>query len=82
MSVIAAATNTVTATIAVGGEPVAFGVFIARPIFAGTPGFSNCHGQSVAALAQEFGGLSAAATALGFPSVKALQAAIKAFCHD
>lgn len=81
MSVIAAATNTVTATIAVGTEPVALGVFIARPSFAGTPGFSNCHGQSVAALAQEFGGLSAAA-GFGFPSVKELQAAITAFCHS
>jgi len=48
---------------------------------AGTPGFSNCHGQSVAALAQQFGGLNAAAAALGFPSVQALQDAIRAFCR-
>ena len=82
VSVIAAVTNTVTATVAVGSAPFALGVFIARASFAGTPGFSNCHGQSVAALAQEFGGLSAAAAGLGFPSVKALQAAITAFCHS
>jgi hypothetical protein len=50
------------------------------PKFAGTPGFSNCHGQSVAALAQQYGGLHAAAIALGFPSVPALQNAITAFC--
>jgi hypothetical protein len=56
--------------------------FLATPIrFAGTPGFSNCHGQSVAALTQQFGGLNAAAAALGFPSVQALQNAIKAFCQ-
>jgi hypothetical protein len=48
--------------------------------FAGTPGFSNCHGQSVAPLAQQYGGLDAAAKALGYPSVKELQDAIRAFC--
>jgi hypothetical protein len=48
--------------------------------FAGTPGFSNCHGKSVAALAQQYGDLTAAAAALGLPSVPALQAAIKTFC--
>jgi hypothetical protein len=49
--------------------------------FAGTPGFSNCPGQSVAALALQYGGLDAAAKALGFPSAKALQDAIRAFCR-
>jgi hypothetical protein len=48
--------------------------------FAGTPGAANCHGQSVAALAQKYGGLHAAATALGFSSVGDLQAAILTFC--
>lgn len=52
-----------------------------EPTFAGTPGASNCHGQSVAALAKQFGGLDAAAAALGFPSVKALQTAIRTFCR-
>jgi YVTN family beta-propeller protein len=81
VSVIETATNTVIATIPVGTEPVAFGIFIQpAPRFAGTPGHSNCHGQSVAALARQFGGLNAAATALAFSSVKALQNAILAFC--
>ena len=61
-------------------DPWAFGVFIIRPSFAGTPRFSNCHGQSVAALVHEYGGLSAAAAALGFYSVQTLQNAITAFC--
>jgi YVTN family beta-propeller protein len=87
VSVISTATNTVTGSpIPVGTFPEAFGVFIQPAIpparkFAGTPGFSNCHGQSVAALAQQFGGLKAAAAALGFPSVQALQDAIKTFCR-
>jgi hypothetical protein len=50
------------------------------PIFAGQPGAPNCHGKSVSALAHQHGNLSAAASALGFSSVKALQAAIRAFC--
>jgi probable HAF family extracellular repeat protein len=55
--------------------------FIATPLtFAGTPGRPNCHGQSVAALARQYGGLKAAAAALGFSSVSALQNAIRAFC--
>jgi YVTN family beta-propeller protein len=81
VSVIDIATNTVTATIPVGSFPVAFGVFIQPPQLAWTSGFSNCHGQSISALAQQFGGLGAAAAALGLPSVKALQDAIKTFCH-
>jgi hypothetical protein len=51
------------------------------PVFAGTPGKANCHGKSVSALAREFGGLYAAATALGFDSVDALQNAILVFCE-
>ena len=69
VSVIATATNTVTAAITVGSGPVAFGVFIIRPSFAGTQGFSNCHGLSVSALARRWA--NAAAAALGLPSVKA-----------
>ena len=48
--------------------------------FAGTPGQANCHGVSVSALARQFGGLEAAASALGFASVQALQDAIREFC--
>ena len=56
--------------------------FIATPAptFAGTPGYSNCHDKSVSALAQQFGGLNAAAAALGYPSAQTLQAAIRTFC--
>src|SRR5262245_57720969 len=53
----------------------------ATGVFAGTPGEANCHGQSVSALARQFGGLSNAAAALGCPSVQALQHAITAFCR-
>jgi hypothetical protein len=49
---------------------------------AGTPGKANCHGKSVSALAKQFGGLSAAATALGFSSVAELQGGIKTFCRE
>jgi YVTN family beta-propeller protein len=82
VSVIDAATNTVTATVMVGPLPVAFGIFIRpSPRFAGTPGQSNCFGQSVSALAQQYHGLNAAAAALGYSSVKALQTAIMEFCE-
>jgi uncharacterized repeat protein (TIGR03803 family) len=49
-------------------------------VFAGTPGMSSCQGKSVSALAKQYGGLDAAAAALGYPSVAALQNAIKAWC--
>ena len=49
--------------------------------FAGMPGEANCQGESVSALARPHGGLDAAAAALGFPSVQALQEAIRAFCE-
>lgn len=48
---------------------------------AGTPGQANCNGQSISALAEQFGSLSAAASALGFASVKALQDSFQAFCE-
>jgi hypothetical protein len=54
-------------------------VFV-QPVFAGTPGTSNCYGQSVSAEARQFGGLNAAAAALGFSNVNELQNAILAFC--
>jgi hypothetical protein len=52
----------------------------AQPVFAGTPGKSNCHGQSVSALARQYKGLNAAAAALGYADVSALQSAMMAFC--
>ena len=57
--------------------PQAFGEFIIRPHFVGTQHFSNCVGQSVAAL----GNLNAAASRLGFYSVQGLQNAIRTFCR-
>jgi 3-oxoacyl-[acyl-carrier protein] reductase len=42
-----------------------------QPAFAGTPGKANCCGKSVSALAGQYGGLNAAAAALGFPSAVA-----------
>ena len=48
---------------------------------AGTPGHANCHGKSISALARQFGGINAAASALGFSSVAALQDGLKAFCE-
>jgi YVTN family beta-propeller protein len=82
VSVIDTATNTVIATIPVGNAPDAFGMFIQPPTprFAGVPGSNNCQGTSVSALATKFGGLDAAAAALGFSNVQGLQDAIRAFC--
>jgi hypothetical protein len=48
--------------------------------FAGQPGARSCEPTSVAALTEQFGSLDAAASALGFSSVNALQSAIVAFC--
>jgi YVTN family beta-propeller protein len=81
VSVIATATETVIATIAVGNNPVSFGIFIQpAPRFAGTPGKANCYGKSVSALVRQYKGLNAAAHALGFRSVDALQDAILEYC--
>jgi YVTN family beta-propeller protein len=87
--VIDTATNAVLAVVSVGIQPVAFGAFIRQPAavaaagppFAGTPREPDCHGKSVSALAKQFGGLPAAATARGFSSVPALQDAINVFCR-
>src|SRR6185369_15511740 len=46
----------------------------------GTPGQPNCHGQSVAGLANQFGGIDAAASTLGFSSADALHAGFELFC--
>jgi hypothetical protein len=60
------------------GVPLA--LVVTQPGFAGTPGRANCHGTSVSALSHQFGSLPLAARALGFPSVRALQLAIRVFC--
>jgi len=51
-------------------------------VFAGTPGKANCYGQSVSALARQYGGFNNAATALGYADVSALQNAIMEFCES
>jgi len=51
-------------------------------IFVGQPGTANCHGKSVAALTAEFGSLDAAASSLGFSSVKEMQKAIRNLCRS
>jgi hypothetical protein len=77
------AAHTLAATgIPVGNNPVAFGVFMQpERTFAGTPGHSNCYGKSVSALVRQYHGLHAAASALGFSSIRALETAILAFCE-
>ena len=81
VSVIDTATNAIVATVPVGALPISVGNFIQpAPRFAGTPGKANCHGQSVSALAKQYGGLNNAAAALRYPSVNALQNAIMEFC--
>jgi YVTN family beta-propeller protein len=74
VTVVDTATNAATAVIPVGAFPISVGNFIQpAPKFAGTPGQANCHGQSVSALAKQYGGLNNAAAVLGYPSVSALQ---------
>lgn len=48
---------------------------------AGTPGRANCHGETISGLAVQFGSIDAAAAALGFSSVQALQDSFLAFCE-
>jgi hypothetical protein len=47
----------------------------------GTPVQPNCPGQSISSLAHQFGGIDAAASALGFSSVGQLQAGFALFCQ-
>jgi hypothetical protein len=49
---------------------------------AGVPGQEDCHGVTLAGLADQFGSASAAASALGFPSVKATQESFRMFCEN
>ena len=48
---------------------------------AGISGEPDCHGQTVAALATQFGGIKYAASTLGFASVAALQDSFQQFCN-
>ena len=47
---------------------------------AGTPGQPNCQGETVSAMAHQFGGFADASQALKFLSVDALQNEVTAFC--
>jgi hypothetical protein len=55
-------------------------IFKQQPVFAGSPEEINCYGQSVSALARQYGGLNNGAAALGFDSVSALQNGVAEFC--
>jgi len=46
----------------------------------GTPGHPSCDGQTTAGLAQQFGGIDAAASTLGFVSTDALHRTFAVFC--
>jgi hypothetical protein len=49
---------------------------------AGTPGQAECHDVTISGLAEQFGSVHAAESALGFSSVKALQNSFRAFCEQ
>jgi hypothetical protein len=49
---------------------------------AGTPGQADCHDVTISGLAEQFGSIPSAASALGFSSVKALQDSFRAFCEQ
>jgi hypothetical protein len=47
--------------------------------FAGTPGRTNCYDESSRSLMRQFGNLDAAASVIGYSSLRELQNAIAAF---
>jgi uncharacterized repeat protein (TIGR03803 family) len=62
-----------------GGAGTAFQLTLPAT-FTGVPGQANCTGQSIAFMAKKYGGIAAAAKALGYASVTALQNAVLAYC--
>ena len=48
----------------------------------GAPGRANCHGQTVSAMALQFGGIDSSALTLGYSSTDALQDGISVFCQE
>ncbi len=48
----------------------------------GTPGATDCHGQSASGIVHQFGSMDTAASALGLPAVSALQNVIYSFCGN
>jgi YVTN family beta-propeller protein len=73
VSVIATATNMVTATIPVGTGPQGVGIQPAAAF--------SCYATTVSLLTRQFGSINTAAKALGFRSVTALENAIRALCQ-
>jgi hypothetical protein len=49
---------------------------------AGIPGQANCHGQTVSALAVQFGGIDGSASTLGYSGTDALQDGVRLFCQE
>lgn len=64
------------------GGSASYGMVFKLVTFAGAPGQPNCIGESISLLAQQYGGLAAAAVTLGYSSVQALQSAIMAYCDE
>jgi uncharacterized repeat protein (TIGR03803 family) len=62
------------------GGSTGYGTVFKMITFAGIPGRSNCIGKSVSALAQQYGGLAAAAATLGYSGVEVLQKTVAAYC--
>jgi sugar lactone lactonase YvrE len=60
---------------------VPLALVVTVPRFAGRPGLPSCHGKTVSALNRQFGNMPSAVAALAFPSVHALQDAIRVFCE-
>lgn len=56
--------------------------FVPFSKFSGVPGTVNCKGTSTSALAQTYGGIAHAASALGYANVAALQTAVAAHCGN
>lgn len=66
-----------------GGDSVNDGTIfqlVVPAVFTGVQGQPNCVGKSISPLAQKYGGISAAAAALGYASVQDMQNAIAAYC--
>jgi len=69
----------------IGGNPapafnMTFSLSGAKLESAGTPGAEDCHGVTISGLAEQFGSIPSAVSALGFSDVKALQNTFGAFC--
>jgi uncharacterized repeat protein (TIGR03803 family) len=69
-----------------GGNGTVFEItnsgFVPVREFAGTPGSGTCVGASTSSLANSYGGIAHAASALGYNSVSALQSAVASYCSN